>query len=98
MWLGSIRPRSQCVGGMLLVQWCHKHVLNCLSDTERKKNTAQSAPWEKGRDKEGLCCTITLLQVLVAQHFQQRDRLQKVQVLAPLGLLQRQRLQRIGAE
>ena len=25
----SIRPRSQCVGGMLLVQWCHKHVLNC---------------------------------------------------------------------
>ena len=29
-WLGSIRPRSQCVGGMLLVQWCYKHVLNCL--------------------------------------------------------------------
>ena len=27
MWLGSIRPRSQCVGGMLPVQWCHKHVL-----------------------------------------------------------------------
>ena len=31
MWLGSIRPRSQCVGGLLLVQWCHKHVLNCLT-------------------------------------------------------------------
>ena len=31
VWLGSIRPRSQCVGGMLLVQWCHKHVLNCHS-------------------------------------------------------------------
>ena len=31
VWLGSIRPRSQCVGGMLLVQWCYKHVLNCLS-------------------------------------------------------------------
>ena len=28
---GSIHPRSQCVGGMLLVQWCHKHVLNCLN-------------------------------------------------------------------
>ena len=27
MWLGSIRPRSQCVGGMLPVQWCYKHVL-----------------------------------------------------------------------
>ena len=30
MWLGSIHPRSQCAGGMLLVLWCHKHVLNCL--------------------------------------------------------------------
>ena len=30
VWLGSIRPRSQCVGGMLLAQWCCKHVLNCL--------------------------------------------------------------------
>ena len=27
VWLGSIRPRSQCVGGMLPVQWCYKHVL-----------------------------------------------------------------------
>ena len=27
VWLGSIRPRSQCVGGMLLVQWCYNHVL-----------------------------------------------------------------------
>ena len=26
-----MRPRSQCVGGMLLVQWCYKHVLNCLT-------------------------------------------------------------------
>ena len=25
-----MRPRSQCVGGMLLVMWCYKHVLNCL--------------------------------------------------------------------
>ena len=35
MWLGSIRPRSQCVGGMLPVQWCYKHVLelprNCTA-------------------------------------------------------------------
>ena len=30
VWLGSIHPRSQCAGGMLLVQWCYKHVLNCL--------------------------------------------------------------------
>ena len=22
VWLGSMHPRSQCVGGMLLVQWC----------------------------------------------------------------------------
>ena len=27
VWLGAIRPRSQCVGGMLPVQWCYKHVL-----------------------------------------------------------------------
>ena len=27
VWLGSMRPRSQCVGGMLPVQWCYKHVL-----------------------------------------------------------------------
>ena len=25
-----MRPRSQCVGGMLLVQRCYKLVLNCL--------------------------------------------------------------------
>ena len=31
MWLESIGPRSQCVGGMLLVQWCYKHILNCLT-------------------------------------------------------------------
>ena len=31
MWLGSTHPRSQCVGGMLLVQRCYKHVLNCLT-------------------------------------------------------------------
>ena len=24
VWLGSTRPRSQCVGGMLLVQWCYE--------------------------------------------------------------------------
>ena len=30
VWLRSIRPRSQCMGGMLLIQWCYKHVLNCL--------------------------------------------------------------------
>ena len=31
VWLGSTHPRSQCLGGMLLVQWCHKlDVLNCL--------------------------------------------------------------------
>ena len=34
MWLGSTRPRSQCVGGMLLVQWCYKHVLNCINALE----------------------------------------------------------------
>ena len=33
VWLGSIRPRSQCVGGMLLVQWCYKHVLELPSET-----------------------------------------------------------------
>ena len=26
---GPRHPRSQCVGGMLLAQWCYKHVLNC---------------------------------------------------------------------
>ena len=30
VWLGSTHPQSQGVGGMLLVQWCYKHVLNCL--------------------------------------------------------------------
>ena len=30
VWLGSIRPQSPCGGGMLLAQWCYKHVLNCL--------------------------------------------------------------------
>ena len=25
VWLGFIRPRSQCVGGMLLVQWCYMY-------------------------------------------------------------------------
>ena len=30
VWLGSMRPRSQWVGDMLLVQWCYKPVLNCL--------------------------------------------------------------------
>ena len=34
VWLGSIRPRSQCVGGMLPVQWCYRHVLE-LSKTKR---------------------------------------------------------------
>ena len=34
VWLGSMRPRSQCVGGMLLVQWCHKNVLNCLENLQ----------------------------------------------------------------
>ena len=24
----AVRPRSQCVGGMLLVQWGHKHVMS----------------------------------------------------------------------
>ena len=36
VWLGSIRPRSQCVGGMLLVQWCYKHVLNGLRSAHRR--------------------------------------------------------------
>ena len=33
VWLGSIRPRSQCVGGMLLVQWCYQHVLELSQGT-----------------------------------------------------------------
>ena len=33
MWLGSTHPRSQCVGGMLLAQWCYKHVFNRLLAT-----------------------------------------------------------------
>ena len=35
MWLGSIHSRRQCVGGMFLVQWCYKHVLNCLNKEYR---------------------------------------------------------------
>ena len=35
--LGFMRLRRQCVGGMLLVQWCVEHVLNC-------RNNAPSAP------------------------------------------------------
>ena len=31
MWLDSVRPRSQCAGGMLLVQRCYIHVSNCLT-------------------------------------------------------------------
>ena len=34
MWLGSAHPRSQCVGGMLLVRWCHKHILNCINTVD----------------------------------------------------------------
>ena len=33
MWLGPMRPRSQCVGGVLLAQRCSKHVLDCLKIT-----------------------------------------------------------------
>ena len=43
MWLGSIRPRSQCVGGMFLVhKWCYKHVLNKLSHISSASCSADS--------------------------------------------------------
>ena len=39
VWLGSIRPRSQCVGGMLPVQWCYKHVLELSQQfTSRRRS------------------------------------------------------------
>ena len=41
--LGSIHPRSQCVGGMLLVQWCIlKHVLNCLTSIACSSTAAEA--------------------------------------------------------
>ena len=33
-----------CVGGMLLVQWCYKHVLNCLNALMVWKTRAAQAP------------------------------------------------------
>ena len=57
MWLGSMRPRSQCVGGMLLVQWCHTHVLNCLKAARGRRRlqllgTACAPGWKRGSDGE----------------------------------------------
>ena len=45
VWLGSIRPRSQCVGGMLPVQWCYKHVLELSQQfTSRRRSRSTCAP------------------------------------------------------
>ena len=58
MWLGSIHPRGQCAGGMLLVQWCCRHVLNCLMRTRRCA--------ELGVPRGG-CTSLSCLNLIVAR-------------------------------
>ena len=55
-WLGSIHPRSQCVGGMLLVQWCHKHVLE-LSQVSTM-GSMQHSPCSKCRQPSNMMARI----------------------------------------
>ena len=57
VWLGSTHPRSQCVGGMLLVQWCYRHVLNCLMTAQTSEAfglLTSSARHHSCDDKQGL--------------------------------------------
>ena len=52
VWLGFMRPRSQCVGGMLLVDRSYKHVLNkaLRKEAQRKGSVSltPAAPQTKG--------------------------------------------------
>ena len=59
VWPGSIHPRSQCVGGVLLVQWCYKHVLDCFRNQngesqmgERRKKRAEEESRVERRGEE----------------------------------------------